>query len=65
MQSLIGTLLGIALMVVATPRAAAYPQFQLSRDQTCTNCHVSPSGGGLLTENGYNVADVQNQNLSI
>jgi hypothetical protein len=61
MQSVIGILLGAALMVVAIPRAAAYPQFQLSRDQTCTNCHVSPSGGGLLTENGYNVADASSQ----
>ena len=32
--------------------AAAYPQFQLSRDQTCTGCHLSPAGGGLLNENG-------------
>jgi hypothetical protein len=61
MRSLIGIVLGGALMVVATPRAAAYPQFQLSRDQTCTNCHISPSGGGLLTENGYNVAEATSQ----
>ena len=61
MQSVIGTLLGVALLVVATPRAAAYPQYQLSRDQTCTNCHVSPAGGGLLTENGYNVAEATSQ----
>jgi hypothetical protein len=33
-------------------RAHAYPQFQLSRDQTCTGCHISPAGGSLLTENG-------------
>lgn len=32
--------------------AAAYPQFQLSRDQTCSSCHLSPAGGGLLSENG-------------
>jgi len=33
-------------------RALAYPQFQLSRDQTCTSCHLSPEGGDLLSENG-------------
>ena len=27
------------------------------RDQTCTSCHLSPSGGGLLNENGYQVAE--------
>jgi hypothetical protein len=32
--------------------AEAYPQFQLVRDQTCTGCHLSPAGGGLLNENG-------------
>lgn len=43
---------------VALPRAAhAYPQFQLSHDQTCVGCHVSPAGGGLLTENGRNMAE--------
>jgi hypothetical protein len=61
MRSVIGIALGVALMAVANPRAAAYPQFQLSRDQTCTNCHISPSGGGLLTENGYNVAEASSQ----
>src|SRR5678815_1335285 len=56
-MQVIGIALGVALLVVAAPRAAAYPQYQLSRDQTCTSCHVSPAGGGLLTENGYNVAE--------
>jgi hypothetical protein len=37
--------------------AHAYPQFQLSRDQTCTGCHISPSGGGMLNENGLAVAE--------
>ena len=37
-------------------RADAYPQFQLAKDQTCTGCHISPAGGGLLTENGLNTA---------
>jgi hypothetical protein len=38
-------------------RSYAYPQFQMSREQTCTGCHISPAGGGLLTENGLAVAD--------
>ena len=37
------------LAVVATAGVAhAYPQYQLSREQTCASCHVSPVGGGLL-----------------
>ena len=47
---------------LALPRQArAYPQYQLSRDQTCTSCHLSPSGGGLLNENGLAVADATAQ----
>jgi hypothetical protein len=41
--------------------AHAYPQFQMSRDQTCTGCHVSPAGGGLLRENGLQVAEAISQ----
>ena len=37
--------------------AHAYPQFQLSRDQTCTGCHLSPAGGGLNNENGLTTAE--------
>jgi len=29
----------------------------MSRDQTCSGCHISPAGGGLLKENGLNVAE--------
>src|SRR5262249_43724078 len=42
-------------------RARAYPQFQLARDQTCSDCHISPAGGGLLRENGLIVADAISQ----
>lgn len=45
-------LVAIVLAGMFGGRALAYPQFQLSRDQTCTSCHLSPGGGGLLTENG-------------
>ena len=53
--------LALALVGAASQRAAAYPQYQLSRDRTCAGCHVSPAGGGLLTENGYSVAETQAQ----
>ncbi len=50
--------LAIALLVIALPAVAlAYPQYQLSKDQTCTSCHISPAGGGLLNENGLGVAE--------
>ncbi len=45
-----------ALVAIAAGRAEAYPQFQIGRDQTCSACHISPAGGGLLNENGLNVA---------
>ncbi|HVK88599.1 MAG TPA: hypothetical protein VM513_30985 [Kofleriaceae bacterium] len=48
-------LLVLAIVLAGAGVAHAYPQFQLSIDQTCTGCHISPSGGGLLNENGlYN-----------
>ncbi|HEY0482051.1 MAG TPA: hypothetical protein VGD37_31245 [Kofleriaceae bacterium] len=53
--------LALAALALAllTPRATAhaYPQLQLSRDATCSGCHISPAGGGLLTENGLNTAE--------
>jgi hypothetical protein len=51
----------IAVLALASQRANAYPQYQLSRDQTCTGCHLSPAGGGLLSENGYSVAEATSQ----
>jgi hypothetical protein len=42
---------------LASGTAHAYPQFQLSRDQTCTGCHISPAGGGLLNENGLTTSE--------
>jgi hypothetical protein len=48
------SLLFAALALVAgTRRAAAYPQFQFSSGTNrCSQCHYSPSGGGLLTSWG-------------
>ena len=50
-------LLTIAVLAVARGRAHAYPQFELSKDQSCAGCHISPTGGGLLNENGMMVAE--------
>src|SRR6266567_8178283 len=50
-----------ALLALGSGTAEAYPQFQLSRDQTCTGCHVSPAGGGLLNENGLAVSETISQ----
>ncbi len=51
------TLVIVVALIVSAGAAHAYPQFQMSRDQTCTGCHLSPAGGGLLNENGYTVAE--------
>jgi hypothetical protein len=50
-------LLALAVVAALAGAAEAYPQFQLSRDKTCTGCHISPAGGGLLTENGESVSE--------
>jgi hypothetical protein len=49
--------LGIAMVGLAAGRAHAYPQFELSKDQSCAGCHISPAGGGPLSENGMAVAE--------
>jgi len=49
-------LVGATLVLALAARAHAYPQFSLSRGQTCIECHLAPAGGGLLNENGENVA---------
>jgi len=47
--------IAIALAVATT--AHAYPQFQLSTStDRCLGCHVSPAGGGLLTDYGRDEA---------
>ena len=50
------------LVIVALARVAhAYPQFQLVKDSTCSSCHLSPAGGGLLSENGMATAEALSQ----
>jgi hypothetical protein len=51
-------LLVSGIVLLACVRVAhAYPQFQLVKDATCTSCHLSPSGDGLLSENGLSTAE--------
>jgi hypothetical protein len=47
----------IVVLLATSGVASAYPQFQPSSDITCTGCHISPDGAGLLNENGHNVLD--------
>jgi hypothetical protein len=47
----------IVVLAISAGTAAAYPQFQLSRDSVCSGCHISPAGGGMLSENGTNTAE--------
>jgi hypothetical protein len=60
-RSAVIVVFALVLIAAASRGAAAYPQYQLSRDQTCSGCHLSPAGGELLTENGYSVAESQAQ----
>jgi hypothetical protein len=48
-------------MLTIAGTAAAYPQFELRRDQTCSGCHISPAGGGLLSENGTATSEAISQ----
>lgn len=54
-------ILALVVLVAGARVAAAYPQLTLSHDATCTGCHISPSGGGLLNENGLNTAEAISQ----
>ena len=52
---LVGAVLG--LLALAAGTAAAYPQLQFTTGATrCGECHVSPDGGGLLTDYGRDEA---------
>ncbi len=56
---MIRAVLGLVIVIVLAlaHTADAYPQFQPSRDITCTGCHIAPDGGGILNENGIAVAE--------
>lgn len=46
----------IVLVIAMTGVAQAYPQFQLAMESACSNCHLSPAGGGLLNDYGRDEA---------
>ena len=49
----ITALLGAIVLIAGARPASAYPQFQFSSGTNrCSQCHYSPSGGGLLTSWG-------------
>lgn len=52
MSRLLGPAIAAAVLLTVTlassRHADAYPQYTLSRQSTCSACHVSPAGGGLL-----------------
>ena len=45
------------VILLAGQRLRRIAQFELSKDQTCSSCHISPAGGGLLNENGMSTAE--------
>lgn len=49
--------IALGLLVVSPGTAEAYPQFQFSTgNSTCTPCHFSPVGGGLIADWGRDEA---------
>jgi hypothetical protein len=55
--AVLALVLALIALAALAGAAEAYPQFQLSRDKTCTGCHISPAGGSLLNENGESVSE--------
>jgi hypothetical protein len=45
-------LIMVVVLNVGATTASAYPEFVRHGYFSCTSCHVSPSGGGILTEYG-------------
>ncbi|HSN29687.1 MAG TPA: hypothetical protein VLT45_25545, partial [Kofleriaceae bacterium] len=51
------TIIVVALVAVATHRADAFPELTIRGEVArCTMCHVSPGGGGILTDFGRDAA---------
>lgn len=61
MRAVVLAVIALASVVLAAETAHAYPQYQLSHDQTCTGCHLSPAGGNLLNENGFAAKEAMSQ----
>ncbi|HUQ01026.1 MAG TPA: hypothetical protein VM261_00965 [Kofleriaceae bacterium] len=54
-------LVGALVLTASAGTALAYPQYQISKEQTCAACHVSPVGGGLLNDYGELTAEEESQ----
>jgi hypothetical protein len=49
--TLAAAIVGALLLCAGARRAEAYPQWQLSMEARCDECHFAPAGGGLI--NGF------------
>ncbi len=54
-------LVTLGVLAATAGVADAYPQYQLSHEQTCASCHVAPAGGGLLAGMGELTAEDESQ----
>ncbi|MFM8315618.1 MAG: hypothetical protein ACKOA8_15160, partial [Deltaproteobacteria bacterium] len=48
---------GIVGIFLSSSLALSYPEFIRHGYMNCTSCHVSPTGGGALTEYGRSLSD--------
>jgi len=53
----LGMLIAGAGLVVAPQHAAATPAYAAKEGKPCAYCHVSPAGGGALTDKGKEYKD--------
>lgn len=53
---ILGLVAACLLSLVAAPDAAAFPELQRHGYTNCTACHLSPNGGGVLTEYGRSMS---------
>ena len=51
-RALVALCAGALACVAFAPRAHAYPQWQLSQEARCDECHFAPAGGGLINAFG-------------
>jgi len=61
MRSVLTVVAIVGVLAALGGVAHAYPQYQLSKEQTCGSCHISPVGGGLLNDYGELTAEEESQ----
>ena len=52
LQTLSLTIAALCPLVVSTNNSWAFPEMVRHNYSNCSSCHVSPSGGGVLTQYG-------------